>query len=242
MKNSVHLTNVRVKRRFTTILKIDDLVVPFGQFAGVIGPNGAGKTTLLKLCCGLMKPTVGKVKLNGERIGYIPQQTEYNTHLPFTLREIVAMGCNSSRPLGRRLNRNDYDNVDFWISKMGLYDRRSQSFRTLSGGQQQKTLIARAMVAGPDFVLMDEPGANLDPAWKKQLKQILETLFDETQMSILLVSHDLELIPASCRRLILLEEGRVAADGPAKAVLETAAAGYSLDNTFDGIQKGRLYG
>lgn len=222
-KAAVTLSDVLIKRRFRTILEIDHLTIPCGQFAGLIGPNGAGKTTLLKLCCRLMKPDKGKVRLSNKRIGYIPQQTEYNAHLPFTLREIVAMGRNALKPLGRRLDSNDYDRVDFWISKMGLHDRRRQPFSSLSGGQQQKALIARAMVAETDFMLMDEPGANLDPVWKRQFKDILNDLFAENVMSILLVSHELELIPESCGRLILLTDGRITADGPPDAVLRAGA-------------------
>jgi len=232
MKNSVTLSNVLVRRRFTTILEIDHLVIPFRQFTGLIGPNGAGKTTLLKLCCGSIKPDKGKISLGSKRIGYIPQQAEYNAHLPFTLREIVAMGRNALKPLARRLDKTDYERVDFWISRMGLYDRRRQSFRSLSGGQQQKTLIARAMVSEPDFVLMDEPGANLDPAWKGQLRDILNGLFEENPMSILLVSHELDWIPESCQRFILLDSGRIAADGLPAEVLKESSIRRIFENTL----------
>ena len=231
MKNAVELINISVKRRFRVILEMDRLAIPAGQFTGFIGPNGAGKTTLLKVCGGLLKPTRGTVHLQSKRIGYIPQQTEYNAHLPFTLREIVAMGRNSLIPLGRRLNKDDFEHVDFWIDRMGLYDRRSQPFRTLSGGQQQKTMIARAMAAQPDILLMDEPGANLDPAWKMQLKNILNQLFEEHPMTILLISHELELIPESCRRLVLLDNGHIAADGLRDEILNVSAARKIFDNT-----------
>jgi ABC-type Mn2+/Zn2+ transport system ATPase subunit len=238
MKNSVTLSNVFVKRRFTTILEIDRLVIPFRQFAGLIGPNGSGKTTLLKLCCGVIKPDKGNVCLESKRIGYIPQQADYNAHLPFTLREIVAMGRNVLKPLACRLDKTDYEKVDFWISRMGLYERRQQSFRSLSGGQQQKTLIARAMVAEPDFVFLDEPGANLDPAWKRQLKDILNRLFEENAMSILLISHELDWIPESCQRLILLNAGRVAADGLPAEVLDVSTTRQVFENTLVNGQKG----
>jgi len=237
MENVLILSNIMVKRRFNTILEIASLEIPCHQFLGLIGPNGAGKTTFLKLCCGLIKPSKGMICLKAGRIGYIPQQTEYNAHLPFTLREIVAMGRNSLKPLGCRLKREDYERVDFWISQMGLYDRRQQSFRSLSGGQQQKTLIARAMVAEPDFVLMDEPGANLDPAWKRQLRDILNRLFEENSMSILLVSHELDLIPEACQRLIVLDKGKVIADDRPKTVLDISAARQIFDNSMIGGER-----
>ena len=137
------------------------------------------------------------------------------------------------RPLGCRLKKDDYEKADFWISQMGLYERRQQSFRSLSGGQQQKTLIARAMVAEPQFVLMDEPGANLDPAWKKQLQDILNRLFEENAISILLVSHELDLIPESCQRLILLNEGHVVADGLPGEILNISSNSRIFENAVN---------
>lgn len=242
----IKLSNVIVRRGFHTILEISDLVIPAGSFMSVIGPNGAGKTTLLKVCCGLIKPTRGTVCFEGhcisgrilrlradyrKHIGYIPQQAEYNAHLPFTLREVVAMGRNALKPLFRSLDKNDHEKVDFWLERMGLFDRRNQTFRSLSGGQQQKALIARAMVAEPRFLLLDEPGSNLDPNWKQQLREILDLLFEEFRLTGLLISHELTLIPSACERLIVLDQGRIIGDGKRDAVLETFH-GPSLSN-FD---------
>jgi len=210
--NAVELTDVRVKRGFYTILNVERLTIPCGQFVSLVGPNGAGKSTFLKLCGRLIRPSRGRICLNCRRIGYIPQQGEYNTQLPFTVRDIVAMGRNALKAPGRRLDRGDYERVDLWLEQVGLYERRAQSFRSLSGGQQQKALIARAMVGEPDFVLLDEPAANLDAGWKKQLKQTLDDVYGRYRMTVLLVSHEIELLPESCQRVLSFCDGRIVSD------------------------------
>ncbi|MBN1123854.1 MAG: metal ABC transporter ATP-binding protein [Sedimentisphaerales bacterium] len=239
MENAITLSNICIKRGQCKILQIEHLAIPAGQFVGLIGPNGAGKTTFLKLSCGLIRPNQGVVHLNNQRIsrydllglaryrrhiGYIPQQNEYNAHLPFTVREVVAMGRNGLKPFLHPLNQTDYERVDFWIERMGLYERRHQTFRSLSGGQQQKTLIARAMTAEPHFIFMDEPGANLDPKWKRQLREIIDCLFEENSITIILISHEVDLIPTSCQRLVLLDRGRIVADGLREQIINSTIA------------------
>jgi iron complex transport system ATP-binding protein len=231
---SLSLCDVRVRRSGRTILDIDDLTIAPGAFVGLLGPNGAGKTTLLKLCAGLIRPVSGCVTLDGQelarlnswqrcrlrqRIGYVPQSAEYNTELPFTLREVVAMGRTSVRPLLVRLNADDYAMVDLWIERLGLAERRNQTFRSLSGGEQRKTLIARAMAQDPEILMLDEPCANLDFKWRREISDILETLHRRTQITILMVSHETNVLPPACARIVLLTEGRIVADGDPETVL-----------------------
>lgn len=232
---SMALSNVRLRSGGRTILQIDRLAIPSGEFVGVIGTNGAGKTTLLKVCSGLIEPDGGTVTLAGNdltrlggwrkctlrrHIGYIPQSAEYNTELPFTVREVVAMGRTSVRPLLARLRAADHEIVDRWIGRLGLSDRRNQTFRSLSGGEQQKVLIARAMVQDPRILMLDEPCASLDFHWKHQISEIVEQLHEEMKMTVLLVSHDTSVLPQTCRRVILLGDGRLLGDGDIDAVLK----------------------
>jgi len=230
------LSNVEVRWSGRTILAVKDMQVRQGEFVGIIGTNGAGKTTLLKVCCGLIKPTRGMVNLDGrdlselsawrkanlrKHIGYIPQAAEYNAELPFTLRELVAMGRTSVKPLLRRLNKEDYEIVDNWIERLGLSERRSQTFRSLSGGEQQKALIARAMAQDPEILMLDEPCSNLDFNWKYQITEIIEQLHRETKVTVVMVSHETSLLPSGCERVVLLHEGNVLADGDIEEVLES---------------------
>ena len=228
ISKNMTLSNIRVKRAGRIILNIEKLQIDAGDFIAIIGSNGAGKTTLLRLCCGLIKPTSGTIKLDGKdftgfsswaksnlrkRIGYVPQQAEYNPDLPFTLREIIAMGRAGTKPLLQKLEREDYRIVDDWIEKIGLSCNRNQTFRSLSGGEQQKALIARAMVQNPQVLMLDEPCSNLDINWKYQITEIIEQLYKMTNVTVLMVSHDTSLLPDVCRRAVLLNKGNLVADG-----------------------------
>lgn len=242
---SLRLSGVRIRRERRLVLQIDHLDIPPGAFVGIIGANGAGKTTLLRVCAGLIRPDSGTVlfddddltRLNGWRrcarrthIGYIPQSAEYNAELPFTVREVVAMGRTGVRPLLAPLGRADYAIVDHWLEVLGLADRRSQTFRTLSGGEQQKALIARAMAQEPRVLMFDEPCASLDFNWKYQISEITERLYRQTRMTVLMVSHDTSVLPEACRRVILLAQGRLLADGE----LQDALAPDMLRRAYGG--------
>jgi iron complex transport system ATP-binding protein len=231
---SLILSEVRVLAPGRTILQIDRLEIPGGDFVGILGTNGAGKTTLLKVCMGLIRPDRGVVTLGGDdltrlsgwrrctlrrRIGYIPQAAEYNADLPFTVREVVAMGRTSVRPLLARLNEQDDEIIDRWIDALGLSERRTQTFRSLSGGEQQKVLIARAMAQDPRILMLDEPCASLDSRWRYQISEIVERLHRETRVTVLMVSHDTSVLPPACRRVLLLADGQLLGDGEADGVL-----------------------
>ena len=256
ISGNLSLTNIRVKRTGRTILNINNLQINSGDFIGIIGTNGAGKTTLLRLCCCLIKPNSGSIKFDDKDfihlsawqksnlrklIGYIPQQAEYNPDLPFTLREVVAMGRTSIKPLLRKLDDKDYRIVDEWIEKLGLQQNRNQTFRSLSGGEQQKTLIARAMSQNPKILMLDEPCSNLDFNWKYQITDIIDNLHDMTNVTILMVSHETSLLPPSCKRAVLLHEGNLLADGKTDNVLTSEefkkAYGYQFETVTHGQRK-----
>ena len=233
---SLSLCDVEVRWGGRVILAVGDMQIRQGEFVGVIGTNGAGKTTLLKVCCGLIRPNRGTARLDGHdfaglsawrradlrrHVGYIPQSAEYNAQLPFTLREVVAMGLTSVKGLLGRLSRDDYESVDNWIEKLGLSQRRTQTFRSLSGGEQQKALIARAMAQDPEILVLDEPCSNLDFNWKHQITEIIEQLHRQTKMTVVMVSHETSQLPPGCTRAVLLHEGEILADGDIGQVLDS---------------------
>ena len=254
---SLNLTDVSVRRGGRTILRVEDLAIAAGAFVGVIGTNGAGKSTLLKTCAGLVRPSQGAVHIDDgdlgrvgpwarcrfrKRIGYIPQSAEYNPELPFTVREIVAMGRTSLKPLLARLDADDYAIVDRWIDRLGLADRRDQTFRSLSGGEQQKVLIARAMAQEPEILMLDEPCANLDFNWKHQISEIVAQLYEQTKVTVLMVSHETGVLPPACTRIVLLREGQIVADGEPEAVLCPETLQQAYDGTFRIVEaEGRRY-
>ena len=247
------LTNIQILRNGKVILDIENLQINQGDFIGIIGTNGAGKTTLLRLCCGLIKPSKGTIKLDDnyltnlsawkksdfrKHIGYIPQQAEYNPDLPFTLREVVAMGRTSIKPLLKRLENNDYKIVDEWIEKLGLTDNKNQTFRSLSGGEQQKALIARAMAQNPSILMLDEPCSNLDFNWKYQITDIIEQLYNMTKVTVLMVSHETSLLPACCKKTVLLHKGKLIADGNTDDILASKEFQQAYGMQFETVNFG----
>lgn len=231
---SLQLADIKVIRSGRNILDIDRLLIEAGRFVNIIGKNGAGKTTLLKTLCGLIKPSIGKVLFDQisisflshwkrtnikKQIGYIPQSAEYNSELPFTVREVIAMGRTSAKPLFSRLTQADYNSVDQWIDNVGLSGQKKQTFRSLSGGEQQKVLIARAMVQNPKILMLDEPTSNLDFHWKGKISRLVKDLQQHLNLTVLMISHELTSIPIESDRTILLDKGRIIADGNSENVL-----------------------
>ncbi len=245
---SFAVEKVEVVRSGRIILDIDTLKIKAGEFINLIGPNGAGKTTLMQVLCGLIRPERGQVWMNDveltrrggwgrselrRQIGYIPQAAEYNAQLPFTVLEVAVMGRIGARGLFRRLNRDDYDLAEGWLERLGLADRRRQTFRSLSGGERQKVLIARAMAQDPAVLMLDEPTSNLDWNWKQQIVDTICDLHARWQLTIVLISHEMTGLPFEAGRTILLHEGRIAVEGGSDVVLESTemARIYGWDQT-----------
>ena len=136
-----------------------------------------------------------------------------------TLREVVAIGRSGIVGLLRPLGRDDWQIVDEWIDRLGLGQLAGNAYSDLSGGEQRKALIARAMVQQPELLVLDEPTANLDLFWREQIVGELEELYRQMHMTVVLVCHELEVIPPCCRRVVLLEAGRITADGTPEEVL-----------------------
>jgi iron complex transport system ATP-binding protein len=209
-------------------------MVRSGQVVVILGPNGAGKSTLLKCLLGLVKPTVGEVRVLGNRIspcsgvslsrlrrriGYVPQVLAANSETPLTVREVVAIGRTGIVGLFHRLTRNDWDIVDSWLDTLGLADLSQQAYASLSGGEQRKTLIAKAMVQQPEILMLDEPTANLDLFWREQIVATLQSLHEDLGVTIILVCHELEVIPMCTGRLVVLQGGEIKADGRPETIL-----------------------
>lgn len=214
-------------------LEVPELRVAQGELVALLGPNGAGKSTLLRTVLGLLTPAAGELRVLGEavpavrrgalaalrrRIGYVPQLLPPRSELPVTLREVVAIGRTARAGLGRRLHREDWAVVDAWLERLGLAALAERTFSELSDGEQRKALLARAMAQEPELLLLDEPAANLDLGWREQLVATLEALYRQTPLTIVLVCHELEVLPPACRRVVLLENGRPTATGTPEEV------------------------
>lgn len=189
--NAEHLSLVRDGH---TILQDVSLDVQARDFITIIGPNGAGKTMLLKILMGLIAPDSGKVeKKNGLRIGYVPQRLIADHAIPITVKRFLSLGRKTAaKALGRIAEITDTHAI---LSKP-LY--------ALSGGELQRTLLARALLSEPELLILDEPAQNLDIAGQLAFYKLLQQIYKNQSLSILMVSHDLHLVMASSKRVICL--------------------------------------
>ena len=162
------------------------------DFLVLRGPNGGGKTTLLRLMAGLLRPDSGRiVRRHGLRIGYLPQYRRIDRQFPITVGDVVLSGLEGSKPLWRPFGADSRARAAAMLERMSLTDLAAQSIDALSGGQWQRTLLARALVGCPDLLLLDEPDSHLDSATKALLYAVLSE--EAGQRAIVIVSHDAAL-------------------------------------------------
>lgn len=231
---AIDIQGLGVRTRRKTLLAIERLLVSPGELLGVLGPNGAGKTTLLRTCLGTQRHVSGLVRVLGHslrgigplqfarlrrRIGYVPQLLPLRSETPLTVREIVAIGRTGVAGLLKPLAKTDWLLVDEWIERLGLTSLARQGYGEISGGEQRKTLIARAMVQQPEILLLDEPTANLDLGWRERIVYIVNDLYSSMRLTILLVCHELEVLPPGCERIAVLQDGHLIADGSPESVI-----------------------
>ena len=169
-----------------------------GDFVSIIGPNGGGKTTLIKLMLGLLKPSRGKILVFGEtpenvrtRLGYMPQHARLDPDFPVSVMNVAIMG-RLYKNGGGRYSKQDKKAAQAALGEVGLLHLTGRSFSELSGGQRQRVLIARALVCGPDILLLDEPTANVDAEVEEKLHQLLRKLNE--RMTIIIATHDLGFV------------------------------------------------
>lgn len=198
-----------------------DLDVDPGERIGVIGPNGAGKSTLLKCVVGLVRPTRGRIEVEGRpaarargRVAYLPQRAQIDWEHPARARDVVAMGRYPHRgPVGR-LRREDHEAVDAALARVGLSDLARVRIAELSGGQQQRTFLARALAQQATVLLLDEPYAGLDAATTGIIDRELGRAA-AGGTAVLVVNHDLAGLHARYERLVVLNRRVVAEGAPA---------------------------
>jgi len=181
------------------VLREVNLRIDPRELVCVVGPNGGGKTTLLKLMLGLLRPDRGEVRILGQtpvharpRVGYTPQHSQLDPKFPVNVMDVVLMGrLGGPGRLGphRRADRNAAREA---LAEVGLDPLRRRSFAELSGGQQQRVMIARALAAGPQLLLLDEPAAGLDVGAEAEFHQLLLAL--ARQRTVVLVSHDIGFV------------------------------------------------
>jgi zinc transport system ATP-binding protein len=220
-----------------------------GEFIALVGPNGSGKTTVLKLLLGLERPQEGSIEIFGtnapgarargiRELGYVPQQAPFDRAFPIRVREVVKMG--RLRPYSRRFNADDQAAVEEALAQAEVADLADRPYAKLSGGQRRRVLVARALAAKPEILILDEPAANMDAESEERLFETLGKL--KGRATILIVTHDPEFVSSLTDRVLcmgnrageygIVQHPTAAGEGPHARVLH----GESLpaDRCYDG--------
>ncbi|WP_457548598.1 ABC transporter ATP-binding protein [Archaeoglobus sp.] len=207
------------------------------EMVAIVGPNGSGKSTLLKCIDRILKPKKGVILINGKdikdfnrieiarTIGYVPQSVKQ--FFPATVFEVVLMG---RRPyLGWRCSRKDIEKVFDVLKTLNIENISMRDFNELSGGQQQKVLIARALAQEPEILLLDEPTANLDIKHQLEVMEIIRRIVRKNGITAIVAIHDLNLASRYADRIVMMKDGKVFAAGTPEDVLTSA----NIESVYD---------
>jgi zinc transport system ATP-binding protein len=232
----LELRKVSFNYGYQEVLREADLIVRRGDFLGVVGLNGSGKTTLIKIALGLLKPNSGNIMVFGRdiasfrdwpKIGYVSQKTNNMDDIfPATAWEVVLSGRSARAGLFRRLKSRDREAAADALKIVGMSDEKDLPLKHLSGGQQQRVFIARALAAGPELLIMDEPTAGVDLPAQEKLCELLERLNREMGLTIILVSHDLALISKHASRIAYLNGNITCYRSPEEFFARSGAFGF----------------
>lgn len=245
---NIQTDNIQVSFGPKTILHDIFLDIRDKEFVGIIGPNGSGKSTFLKCLYRVLQPNHGKIFFDGTEMSSLSHRdtalkmavvAQHSTvNFDFSVLEMVLMGCSPYKGLLDRDKIDDYEIARHALSQVGLSDFESRNFNTLSGGEQQRVILARALAQRTECLVLDEPTNHLDIKYQLELMTIVKRL-DATVVSAI---HDLNLAAIYCDRLIALKDGSVVCTGPPHEVLteETIRHIYGVSATVQTLPNGRL--
>jgi ABC-type Mn2+/Zn2+ transport system ATPase subunit len=218
----ITLEDVSVGYEDRPVLTHVSLAIARGEFVALLGPNGAGKTTLLRAILGLVPVLAGRIDFGFDRLrsppGYVPQKDALDPIFPLTALEVVLMGTYARLPPLRAVRARERRLASDALDQVGLGSIAGQPFWALSGGQKQRVLIARALAAEPEVLLLDEPTAGIDPTAATSIMETIARLNHDRGLTVVLVSHHLRLVRSLVRSVIWVEAGGVAV-GPTETML-----------------------
>lgn len=206
----IGIDDITVRFDSKTILDHVSLSVEKGDFMAITGPNGGGKTTLLRVMLRLLSPNSGTVTYYKDgietkrlRIGYLPQKSNIDTRFPITVGEAIKSG--QVKGIFTRRTSKDEDDFNRIVEMCGVGDYLHRAIGTLSGGQLQRTLLARAIVSDPEMIILDEPLSYVDKAFERQIYSMMAEL--AKSHTIVLVSHEMSVISGMANRHIIVDRG-----------------------------------
>ncbi len=206
----IELDKASIYRSGRWLIRDVDLSVKAGEIVTLIGPNGSGKSTTLKCAIGLMKPDEGKAhKKKDLSLGYVPQKFALDATLPLSVRRLMEI----TAPYPRK-------EIDAMLDQVGILEHGDRLVQHLSGGELQRALIARAFLAKPDLLVMDEPVQGVDYAGEAALYDMIAGYREETGCGVLLISHDLHVVMAKTDRVLCLN-GHVCCTGSPELVVNS---------------------
>ena len=210
-----------------------------GEFTGLIGPNGAGKTTLIRVILGLQRTSAGTVSVAGQprarrnpSVGYVPQKVLLDPDMPMRARDLVALGADGHRfgiPVPSRVRRETVAEMLHAVDADRFADARVGQ---LSGGEQQRVLIAQALISRPKLLVLDEPLANLDLRSSQEIISLLARIAREQQVAVLLSAHEMNPLLPVLDRIVYMAAGRAASGSTAEVIRDDVLStlyGYHVD-------------
>jgi len=203
-KNIIEVQNVSFAYGDVPVLENISLTIHQGDYLGIVGPNGSGKSTLLKVMVGLLQPRSGSVSIFGHsaqaaqrssRIGYVPQKAvNFDTLFPATVREVVAMGMYGKMGILKRMTARGRGVIDRALEQVEMLPFQHRLIGDLSSGQQQRVFIARALASEPEIIFLDEPTVGVDVHTQEQFYILLKKLNQDLGLTLVLISHDIDVI------------------------------------------------
>lgn len=231
------------------ILKGISLETHTGEFVGIIGPNGSGKSTLLKCIYRVLKPDGGciwlgdqelhemKIRNSARKVAVVAQHNYYN--FEFSVREVVMMGRAPHKKMLEKDGAKDFEIVDQALKTVGMYEFADRNFSTLSGGEQQRVILARALAQQTPCLILDEPTNHLDITHQLQLMELVRGL----NVTVLSAIHDLNIAAMYCDRLYILKDGEIVGSGTPEELLtpETIRRVYQVESEIVRDRNGKMH-
>lgn len=240
---NIKVDDLNITLEKNNILKDINIEVDNKEVVGIIGPNGSGKSTLLKCIYRVLKPNDGailldnidikdmSVKESSKRLAVLSQHNNYN--FDFTVKDIVLMGRSPHKKFMERDNKDDYDIANEALKKVDMFEFKDRSFQSLSGGEQQRVILARALAQQPQCLILDEPTNHLDIKYQLQLMRIVKGLGIEVIAAI----HDLNIAAMYCDKIYVLKDGEVIKYGKPKDILTQELIKYVYEVDAEVIVK-----